>query len=254
MMAGAARDVLMVGLAGVGLFFMLVASIGVLRMPDLFTRMHAATKASTLGISGIALAALVHFADFAVTARLLLVISFFFLTAPVAAHALARAAYACNVQLAPTTRRFDLERARILCPTRGGPPSVALHEKAIQLARESLGELTFLYIISHTLIDQARESSEARHVLAEMQSLGQGVLSAAQAQAAAQGVQAQTELRVGEVDAEILQAAKEWGATLVVLGYPEKNSTDEQHAAEEHIWRMADVIQKESGARVVISR
>jgi multicomponent Na+:H+ antiporter subunit G len=254
MMVATARDVLMVGLAGSGLFFMLMASVGVLRMPDLFTRMHAATKASTLGISGIALAALVHFADFAVTARLLLIISFFFLTAPVAAHALARAAYACGVQLAPSTKRFDLERARLLCPTRGGPRSTVLHEKAVQLARESLGELTFLYVIDRNLADKAQESSEARRLLAEMRSLGQGVLSAAQAQARAQGIQARAELRVGEVEAEVIRVAKEWGASLVILGYPEKDSADEQHAAEEHVWRMAGVVQKESDARVVIAR
>ncbi|MBN1889020.1 MAG: Na+/H+ antiporter subunit G [Thermoflexales bacterium] len=254
MMAEVARDVLMVGLAGVGLFFMLVAAIGVLRMPDLFTRMHAATKASTLGISSLALAALVHFADFSVTARLLLIILFFFLTAPVATHALARAAYACDVQLAPATRRFDLERARILCPTRGGQLSAALHEKAVQLARESLGELTFLYVIGHSLADQDQASSEVRRVLAEMRSLGQGVLAAAQAQARAQGIQARSELRVGEVEAEILHVAEEWGATVVVLGYPEKDSADEQHAAEEQLWRMADAVQKASGARVVIAR
>src|SRR5690349_6722647 len=83
----------------VGALFMLLASLGVLRLPDLFMRLQAATKASTLGVGCMLLAAAVHFQDLAVTTRAVLVIAFFFLTAPVAAHMIARAAYAVGVPL-----------------------------------------------------------------------------------------------------------------------------------------------------------
>ena len=82
-----------------GASFMFLAGLGVLRLPDLFMRLQAATKASTLGVGCMLLAAAVHFQDLAVTTRAALVIAFFFLTAPVGAHVIARAAYAVGVPL-----------------------------------------------------------------------------------------------------------------------------------------------------------
>jgi multicomponent Na+:H+ antiporter subunit G len=83
----------------IGAVFLLTASIGVFRMPDLFTRMQTATKAATLGISCVFLAVALYMNDFAVTIRALLTIAFFFLTAPVAAHMIGRAAYFIGVPL-----------------------------------------------------------------------------------------------------------------------------------------------------------
>ena len=83
----------------VGAAFGLLAGAGVLRMPDLFTRMQAATKASTLGIGCIVLAVAVHFGELGVTTRALAAICFVFLTAPVAAHMIARASYFVGVPL-----------------------------------------------------------------------------------------------------------------------------------------------------------
>ena len=83
----------------VGGFFMLLAGLGVLRLPDLFMRLQAATKASTLGVGCLLLGVAVHFQDLGVTTRAVLIISFFFLTAPVGAHMIARAAYAVGVPL-----------------------------------------------------------------------------------------------------------------------------------------------------------
>ena len=77
----------------VGSVFALVASIGLLRLPDLYTRMHAAAKAGTLG-SGLMMIALAFVAeDFASVTRALATIVFILLTTPIAAHLLARAAY-----------------------------------------------------------------------------------------------------------------------------------------------------------------
>lgn len=79
--------------------FMLLAGVGILRMPDLFMRMQAATKAATLGAGCMLLAVAVHFGDLTVVARTLLVTAFVFLTAPVAAHMIARAAYSVGTPL-----------------------------------------------------------------------------------------------------------------------------------------------------------
>jgi multicomponent Na+:H+ antiporter subunit G len=82
-----------------GATFLLVAAIGVTRMPDLFTRMQCATKAATLGISCILLSVALSMEDLGVAIRAMLTIVFFFLTAPVAAHLIGRAAYFVGVPL-----------------------------------------------------------------------------------------------------------------------------------------------------------
>lgn len=68
-------------------------------MPDIFTRMSASSKATTLGIGCMLIALALHFQDAGVTTKVLLVIAFFFLKAPVAAHVLARAAYRIGTPL-----------------------------------------------------------------------------------------------------------------------------------------------------------
>jgi multicomponent Na+:H+ antiporter subunit G len=83
----------------VGLTFMLVAAIGVVRMPDLLMRLRCSTKSATLGVSCVMLGAALHFANLAIWARTLAVIAFVFATAPVAAHVLGRAAYCSGVPL-----------------------------------------------------------------------------------------------------------------------------------------------------------
>lgn len=85
------------GLLIVGALFLLLAAVGVFRLPDVYTRMQAATKAATLGAGCTLSAVAVHFDDFGVTVRALLVVAFIFLTAPVAAHMIGRAAYIIGV-------------------------------------------------------------------------------------------------------------------------------------------------------------
>lgn len=83
----------------IGILFMFVASLGVLRMPDLFLRMSASTKAATLGSGAILLGVAVHLEDAGVTSRVIATIVFLLLTAPVAAHMLGRAGYFTGVKL-----------------------------------------------------------------------------------------------------------------------------------------------------------
>lgn len=76
-----------------GGFFVLVAGLGIFRMPDVYIRMHAATKAGTLGV-GLTLAAVaMHFGDIEIAIRAILAILFLIITAPVAAHMIGRAAH-----------------------------------------------------------------------------------------------------------------------------------------------------------------
>jgi len=100
------------GFLGIGAIFTLLAAIGVLRLPDLFTRMQASTKSATLGVACMMVATLTHFGDLAVGARALLVIAALFLTAPVAAHAIGRAAYLRGVELWDGTMFDELREHR----------------------------------------------------------------------------------------------------------------------------------------------
>jgi multicomponent Na+:H+ antiporter subunit G len=87
------NDVVAAVMIVAGAFFSLVAAIGVLRMPDLLMRMHAATKAGTLGAGLLLVAAAVGFGDPGAALRALLAVGFLLLTAPVAAHLIGRAGY-----------------------------------------------------------------------------------------------------------------------------------------------------------------
>lgn len=82
----------------------LVAAVGLLRFPDLFTRMHATAKVGTVGISAITVGLITHFGTVTVTSRGLIVIAFFLLTAPVAANMIGRSAYRAGVSLWILTR------------------------------------------------------------------------------------------------------------------------------------------------------
>jgi multicomponent Na+:H+ antiporter subunit G len=86
-----------------GSLFVLVAAVGLLRMPDLFTRMHGASKAATLGSMLAVFGAAAWFGDVWTLARALMIAVFLMLTAPVAAHVLARAAASSGCPLVPGT-------------------------------------------------------------------------------------------------------------------------------------------------------
>jgi multicomponent Na+:H+ antiporter subunit G len=79
--------------------FALLAAVGVLRMPDVFTRMQASTKASTLGLGCLLIGAALQFGDFESFIRVMTIGAFVLLTTPVAAHVVARASYRADVPL-----------------------------------------------------------------------------------------------------------------------------------------------------------
>lgn len=92
----------------VGASFMLIAALGVLRFPDLFMRLHASTKSATLGVGCLMVAASLEFQTLTVVTRAVAVVVFLFLTAPVGAHVLGRAAYFARVPLWEGTLSDDL--------------------------------------------------------------------------------------------------------------------------------------------------
>lgn len=82
----------------IGAAFTTIAAIGLIRFPDFFTRMHAATKAGAFGGIIILLLCAFCFASLKITLIVLVNIIFFYFTAPVAAHMIARSAYINRVK------------------------------------------------------------------------------------------------------------------------------------------------------------
>ena len=99
MIADIAKSVLAI----LGSILILLASIGILRMPDLFLRLQVTSKASVLGFMCILLAVTIHFGEAVVTMRVVIIGCFIVLTIPVATHMLARAGYTTNVPLSEET-------------------------------------------------------------------------------------------------------------------------------------------------------
>ena len=142
-------DVLVGLLAVAGAALMFLAGLGVVRMPDLFTRMQATTKAATLGVVFVLAAAAIEFGELAVVTRAAAAL-FIAMTGPVAAHLLGRAAYFLGVPLWRGSVRDDLrgrynERAHALAsleeelgpgrlaPGRASRPVVLTQERASEV-------------------------------------------------------------------------------------------------------------------------
>ena len=92
-----------------GCLFCLLAAIGIIRLPDTLIRMHAATKAGTLGAGLILAGVAVWFSDMGTVLRAMLALLFLYMTAPVAAHLIGRAAYRSGVELSKRTWVDHLE-------------------------------------------------------------------------------------------------------------------------------------------------
>ncbi len=87
-------DIISVILILIGAGFALIGSIGLVRFPDVYTRIHAPTKATTLGVGGVLLGTILYLILQGETGAIrgLLITVFLFLTAPVSAHMIAKAA------------------------------------------------------------------------------------------------------------------------------------------------------------------
>jgi multicomponent K+:H+ antiporter subunit G len=108
-------EIISVLLILLGAGFALIGSIGLLRFPDVFTRLHGPTKATTLGVGGVLLGTIVYLAlqgEAGVVGELLITV-FLFLTAPVSAHLIAKAALH--------------RRCRSVCELPGDEPRQAQH-------------------------------------------------------------------------------------------------------------------------------
>jgi multicomponent Na+:H+ antiporter subunit G len=86
-------DILVALFLLVGATFIFIAGLGAFRFPDLYTRIHAVSKATTLGLGCMLLGVGIAFPEAVVIAKIIAVVLFIFLTTPVATHMIVRAAY-----------------------------------------------------------------------------------------------------------------------------------------------------------------
>lgn len=99
------REIAVLVTAATGVFFAVVAAVGLLRFPDVYTRTHAASQSETLGaVLALAAVAITFGVDLS-TVKTLLLLLFMFITNPTAAHAVVRAAHDRGIE--PFTKEDD---------------------------------------------------------------------------------------------------------------------------------------------------
>jgi multicomponent Na+:H+ antiporter subunit G len=96
-------------IAAIGTLFLFISALGIVRLPDVFTRMHAAGKAATLGVSCLLLSTGIFFWEDDQFWRMIALILIFFVTAPIATTSMARAAYRTSE---PETIKLDYDELK----------------------------------------------------------------------------------------------------------------------------------------------
>ncbi len=103
-------NILIIILISAGVLFSAVTALGLVRLPDVYTRTHAASKSSTLGVLAILSGTFIHFwlIEGIFNTQLIIAIAFLFITAPVGGHLIGRAAYISGIKVTDKTVRDDL--------------------------------------------------------------------------------------------------------------------------------------------------
>ena len=137
----------------------------------------------------------------------------------------------------------------ILCATRGGEESEKTQIAAIELARERGDTLVYLYVADPSFLNRIA-APVVVDIERELERMGRFQLALACEQAAAQGVEAQAVVRHGHLQVELIAAARELGATLVVLGRPRGEASVFD---EEALLSFAARVRAETGAVVRVA-
>ena len=111
----------------------------------------------------------------------------------------------------------------ILCATRGGEGSQATQDGAVALARERGDDLVFLFVVDVSFLSQLAAPIVV-DVESRLEKMGQFQLALVRERAAAQSMQVETMVRCGRLRPELVAAAGELGATLILLGRPARQT------------------------------
>ncbi|RNF39449.1 Na+/H+ antiporter subunit G [Planococcus salinus] len=100
----------MIILISTGVIFSAVTALGLVRLPDVYTRTHAASKSSTLGVLCVLVGTFLHFllVENVFNTQAIIAIVFLFITAPVGGHLIGRASYMSGIKVAEETVRDDM--------------------------------------------------------------------------------------------------------------------------------------------------
>lgn len=136
----------------------------------------------------------------------------------------------------------------ILCATRGGEASLQTQHRAIEIAKERGSKIIFIFVVDVHFL----EHYTAPYVPAmadEMKHMGEFLLIMAQERAEQAGVEADYTVRRGELEPVLIEAAKEYGASLIILGRPgDDNVTTLEYL--EH--KLCPAIEAETGIKTIL--
>jgi nucleotide-binding universal stress UspA family protein len=141
--------------------------------------------------------------------------------------------------------------ACIVCATRGGAGSRAVQERAIKYAQQRECDLTFLFVVDMSGMDEADDKLK-RAVKEELYWLGQTLLQIAQRRAKNENISSEVVIREGNVQDEIRRYLRESSATTLLLGAPRGTTTS--RFGDDYVEQMANDIQDQSGVPVEIVR
>ncbi len=139
----------------------------------------------------------------------------------------------------------------IVCAVRGGPHSKPTIDRAIALAKENDLSIFFLYVVNLDFLSRTSQSW-VHTITKELEQMGEFILLSAQQNAIAAGVNAEAEIRRGNVGEEIITLSREKDADYVVLGRPQVE-VEENVFTHQRIQQFSERIAEESGAKVVFS-
>lgn len=122
-------EIITAGFMLFGAVLIFIAGIGIVRMPDLFLRMSATSKAATLGVGLVLVAPAVYFGELSIISRAVVIFLFILATAPVSSHMIGRSAYSNGVPLWSGTKydqlrgRYDHQRRIVTSQETVSPPA-----------------------------------------------------------------------------------------------------------------------------------
>lgn len=93
------NEIIIASVVSLGTLFILLAGVGLIRMPDLYLRISVTTKAVTLGVGLLLIGTALYFKEISITTRAIAIIFFLFLTAPIGAHLIGRVSYLIGLPL-----------------------------------------------------------------------------------------------------------------------------------------------------------
>lgn len=136
----------------------------------------------------------------------------------------------------------------ILCATRGGEASIKTQQRAIELAKENNAKLVFIFVADVRFLEHYT-APRVPSMEGEMEHLGEFLLLMAKERAEKSGVEADFTVRKGDFRAALIEAAKDVGASLIVLGRPADDNVTTMDYIENVL---SPVLKAETGCDVMV--